>query len=53
MTRRYRWVAWLTLVGAVALTLILAPSREMPPALPEPGARTIVARAFGDTTPDV
>ncbi|CAN7266045.1 hypothetical protein LJR186_001216 [Microbacterium foliorum] len=53
MTRRYRRAGWLALVGAVVLTLILAPSRETPPALPEPGARTIVARAFGDTTPDV
>lgn len=36
----------LLLIGSV-LILIGAPSREMPPALPEPGAQRIVARAFG------
>lgn len=53
MTKQFRRAAWLALITLAALTLILAPSRTMPPALPEPGARSIVARAFGDTTPDV
>lgn len=37
------------LVILAVATLLLAPSRETPPALPEPGARTIVARAFGES----
>lgn len=37
---------WVALVAAAALTLLLAPSTH--PALPEPGARRIVAAAFGD-----
>lgn len=36
---------WVVLVILAALTLVLAPSRE--PALPEPGARRIVAAVFG------
>lgn len=42
--------AALVLLAIGSLLILLgAPSREIPPALPEPGARTIVARAFGAT----
>lgn len=36
------------LVAAVALTLVLAPSTDAPPALPEPGVRRVLATVFGD-----
>jgi hypothetical protein len=45
---RFKRAAWVGLVVLVAFTLVFAPSRTMPPALPEPGARRIIAAVFGD-----
>lgn len=39
--------AWVGLVVAVVFTLVFAPSRSLPPALPEPGARKLIAAALG------
>lgn len=35
------------LIGLAVFTVVFAPSRTMPPALPEPGARRIIAAVFG------
>lgn len=42
-----RRAGWLALIGLTVFTLVFAPSRTMPPALPEPGARKIIAAVFG------
>lgn len=44
---RFKRAAWVGLVALVAFTLVFAPSRTQQPALPEPGARRILATVFG------
>lgn len=44
--------AWVGLIVAMVFTLVFAPSRSLPPALPEPGARKLVAAVLGDDEDD-